>query len=61
MSSSEPLRHTKNAKSEKCIYSEESLTFSCYYFGTQGLFFFKTEGIFLTPYVSDKKVGFPWS
>ena len=53
----------KNAKPEKCIPSEDSLALSWYDFGAGGLFLKKkkTEGVFLAPYVSDKKVGFPRS
>lgn len=52
----------KNAnKPKKCIPSEDSLALSWYDFGAGGLFLKKTEGLFLAPYVSDKKVGFPRS
>lgn len=48
----------KNAKSQKRIHLEESLSLPWYYLDAGGLK--KIDGMFLTPYVSDKKVGFPW-
>lgn len=50
----------KNAEPEKCIHFKDSLVLFWSDSGAGGLFFL-TEGTFLTPYVSDKKVAFPWS